>query len=376
MYQHLYSHFLNKHKGQKHFAAHSHYFWPDITKEAHMRYWDIAAESSDKKWDIIFGQEMPKAQKHIAKIINFSTPKWISFAPNTLELVMRLLSCLDKDLNVLSTSNEFHSFNRLSRRLSESDRFKLTLVNNEDKSFYENLKQQIKAQKFDMIYLSHVFFNSGQVLDLNKLEELLALIPDSTIVVLDAYHGFCALPTDIRAIEDRIFYLSGGYKYAQAGEGMCFMTVPQSHRDLRPIYTGWFADFENLSASSDKVAYAQSGYRFFGATTDYSAMFRFNNVWDQFNELGLSIEKINSYIKGNQQRVIDKTGDIWMLNKNIGHFLTINFDSYQPACAFYQKCQQANILCDFRNTRLRFGFSLYQTSDDIDYLINFINKNI
>ena len=43
-----------------------------------------------------------------------------------------------------------------------------------------------------------------------------------TLVVIDGYHGFCAVPTSLRAIEDRAFYLAGGYKYAMSGEGVCF----------------------------------------------------------------------------------------------------------------------------------------------------------
>ncbi|WP_449357748.1 hypothetical protein [Alishewanella longhuensis] len=37
------------------------------------------------------------------------------------------------------------------------------------------------------------------------------------MLVIDGYHGFMALPTDLSAIAERIFYLSGSYKYAQGG---------------------------------------------------------------------------------------------------------------------------------------------------------------
>ena len=47
--------------------------------------------------------------------------------------------------------------------------------------------------------------------------------------MIDGYHGFMALPTDFAAIAGRAFYLAGGYKYAMAGEGVCFMHCPPGY---------------------------------------------------------------------------------------------------------------------------------------------------
>ena len=49
-----YSRFLKGHEGKLHFAAHSHHFWPDVSRDAHMAYWDHCATQSDQKWDSIF----------------------------------------------------------------------------------------------------------------------------------------------------------------------------------------------------------------------------------------------------------------------------------------------------------------------------------
>ena len=68
------------------------------------------------------------------------------------------------------------------------------------------------------------------------------------LVVIDGYHAFAALPVDLSAIAERAFYLAGGYKYAMAGEGACFLAVPPG-TTLRPLSTGWFADFEGLSGA-------------------------------------------------------------------------------------------------------------------------------
>src|SRR5690606_735626 len=91
-HKHLYSRFLKGHEGKLHFAAHSHHFWPDITREAQLDYWDDCAKASDHKWDKILGEVVPKFQSHVASLLNLKHREQIVFAPNTHEFVSRLLS--------------------------------------------------------------------------------------------------------------------------------------------------------------------------------------------------------------------------------------------------------------------------------------------
>src|SRR6185436_15791207 len=105
-----------------HFAAHSHHPWPDITHVAHARYWEDSNALADFKWDKVFGEVVPKAQAHIARLAKLSDARQVAFAPNTHEFVTRLYSCLDsqRKLRVLTTASEFHSFRRQTRRLQEA----------------------------------------------------------------------------------------------------------------------------------------------------------------------------------------------------------------------------------------------------------------
>ncbi|NWM20028.1 class V aminotransferase, partial [Escherichia coli] len=77
----------------------------------------------------------------------------------------------------------------------------------------------------DLIFVSQVQFGTGHVL--GDIAALAALArPDGPWVVIDGYHGFMAMETDLSAVADRIFYLAGGYKYAMAGEGCAFLHAP------------------------------------------------------------------------------------------------------------------------------------------------------
>src|SRR5690606_15069401 len=107
----------------------------------------------------------------------------------------------------------------------------------------------------DMVFFSHVFFDSGFVVP--ELDRIVSAVPDErAFVVVDGYHAFMALPVDLSGIEDRAFYIAGGYKYAMAGEGVCLMHCPPGFGD-RPVNTGWYASFDHLEKGlQDKVPYA------------------------------------------------------------------------------------------------------------------------
>src|SRR5690606_23672150 len=114
-----YSRFLEGHGTSLHLAAHSHHFWPDVTREAQIEYWDDCAKASDEKWNKIFSEIIPKTQKHIAKILNLKDEQQIAFAPNTHELTSRLLSLFlgKSSLSVLTSTSECHSQKRQILRL-------------------------------------------------------------------------------------------------------------------------------------------------------------------------------------------------------------------------------------------------------------------
>ena len=57
--------------------------------------------------------------------------------------------------------------------------------------------------------MSHVFFNSGFYFE--RIAELTESVPDAeTLIMIDGYHAFMALPVDIAPLADRAFYMAGG----------------------------------------------------------------------------------------------------------------------------------------------------------------------
>lgn len=365
-YKPHFSRFLTSDPNRLHAAAHSHHPWPDVTFAAHQQSWEDAARLHDDKWDLIFGEVLPEAQHHIAGRIGLPDPATVVFAPNTHELVVRLMSSLPRPARVLTTDAEFHSFARQLRRWEEAGVAVAEVVPSAPlATFADRFAAAASAGNHDLVFFSHVMFDSGYVVE--GLASILDAIPAATPVVVDAYHGFMAVPTDFSALADRAFYVAGGYKYAMAGEGVCFMHCPPGYIE-RPVDTGWLAGFAGLAQGPGAaVEFASDARRFLGATFDPSGLYRFNAVQRWLAETSLSVEAIHDHVSGLQDSLLGELdgilGEVEATPR--GHFLSFRRDD---AGDIYRRLHDAGVITDFRGDRLRIGLGLYHDAADIGRL--------
>jgi selenocysteine lyase/cysteine desulfurase len=361
-----------------HFAAHSHHPWPDATEAAHARYWQDSNLLADAKWDRVFGEVVPKAQAHIARIAKLSDPRLVAFAPNTHEFVTRLYSCLEPGRvpRVLTTGSEFHSFRRQTRRLKEAG-----LVHVEEiptapwDTFVERFVAAERRGDWDMVWLSHVFYDSAFIAA--DLDAICDAAPARALVCIDGYHALCAIPIDLARVHRRAFYLGGGYKYAMAGEGAAYLAIPPGC-ELRPIDTGWFASFDTLSTGpGDAVSYAPHAMRFMGATFDPCGVYRFNASMDMLVEAGVDAQAIHRHSTSLQKHFLDGLLRLDLKALTPGHlvppagvrrgnFLAFDVDD---AAAKYQRLKDHHVVIDRRDRRLRFGFGVYHDASDVERLL-------
>jgi selenocysteine lyase/cysteine desulfurase len=296
----LFSQALAAAPGRLHFAAHSHHLWPDATRAAQLAAWDDAARLADHKWDKVMGEVVPEAQANVARELGLPSPGSVVFASNTHDHLIRLLSAMDRpQVRVLATDAEFHSFRRQARRWAESGRIVLEIVAQEPfDTFSDRFLARASSGDHDLIFVSHVFFNTGRIF--GRAAGLASLAdPGGPWVAIDGYHGFRAIETDLASIADRVFYLAGGYKYAMAGEGAAFMHAPPRFGP-RPEITGWYAEMAQLEATAREVGYATDAQRFAGATFDPSGLYRLNAAFAALGEAGLTTAAMADHVRSLQ----------------------------------------------------------------------------
>jgi kynureninase len=373
-----FSRFLEADPDRLHAAAHSHHPWPDVSFAGQQNAWLDATALMDRKWDRVFDTVVPELQGWVAHRLSLPAPSTIAVAPNTHELLMRILSCLDPPVAVLSTGGEFSSFERQIRRLAEDGLVQIERVPVEPlSSLTGRLVAAAARGRHDLVFFSHVLFDSGVVID--DLPAVVDAVPnDDTFVVIDGYHGFMAVPTDLSGIAERAFYLAGGYKYAMAGEGVCFAHCPPDYGS-RPRDTGWFADFSALEEGSDQpVGYGPAGQRFLGATFDPTALYRFNAVQRWLAAVGWTVEAIHDHVGDLQRRFLDglpgvrgsplQVHDLVASpdDRRHGHLLAFE---HPRAAAVAAALAARNVIVDHRGTRVRVGLGIYHDASDVDDML-------
>ena len=105
-----------------HFAAHSHHPWPDVTHDAHQQAWTDAIRMADDKWGHVFGELMPGVARRIAGIIGVEAPETVAFGPNTHSFLLRLFSCFETPVRILTVGRCWWSPTRRSTTRSGRSR--------------------------------------------------------------------------------------------------------------------------------------------------------------------------------------------------------------------------------------------------------------
>lgn len=353
-------------------TGHSHQAWPDVSRAAQLEAWDAAAAQIDSKWDRIFGEVLPALQRAIAARIGSDRPADLAVAQNTHELVYRLLSCFGATPSVLTTDAEFHSLSRQLSRLEE-DGAKILRLDATTEDLADRLIDALSDAQPSLLALSYVFFTTSRVLV--ELPRVLDAASDAGVPVLvDAYHAFNTLELDVARWPGTVFIVGGGYKYAQCGEGVCWMLLPQDASAFRPRHTGWFADFGSLADGSDRVQYGPGGQRFGGATFDPTSLYRAVRVFEWMQEIGLSPATLRAQSVLQTARTIDRYDQLDLAGAGLelatpraaaerGAFVSLR---HHDAGEIATRLAAAGVRVDTRGPYLRIGPAPYTTEAEID----------
>lgn len=352
-------------------TGHSHQAWPDVGRGAMLRAFDDAAELVDDKWERAF-EAADHVRRAVASRIGAHEGE-IALGASTHELVARFLSALDLRArpHLVATSGEFHSMHRQLARLAEAG-VEVELVPwSPVGTLAGRLAKAIRPTTAALLASTVLFETSSVVPGLRQAIE--RAHAHGAEVLLDAYHAFGVVPFTVAELgPDPIFVTAGGYKYAQWGEGNCFLRVPPG-TGLRPIYTGWFSDFANLSAmrSGGPIGYGtRPADRFAGSTYDPTSHYRARAVIDLFAERGLSIARLRELSLAQTRRLIEGLEGLEVItpreDDGRGGFVAVRLEG---AARVVDALRARGVFADARGDVLRLGPAPYVTDDELDRAI-------
>jgi kynureninase len=358
-------------------TGHSHQAWPDVAFAAQQQAFDDAAELIDRKWgraaeiadEVRAGWRRLLGDPHGAIVLG----------QNTHELVVRLLSALPlwgrhARPRIVTTTGEFHTIRRQIDRLAEEPGVEVVKV---PASPVDTLAERLAAESTDrtaLVLVSSVLFATAEIVPgLDHLARACDRVGAALLV--DAYHHLNVVPFDVTAMGlTTAFVTGGGYKYAQLGEGNCFLRLPPGDT-RRPVITGWFSEFAELADAKrpGEVRYpAHPEARWAGATYDPVSHYRARAVFAFFHEQQLTPERLRG-ISQHQTGLLAEAVRTLDLDPAMAALVDLpagrraGFVSIRAprAVALVEELRAGGVNTDARGEHLRLGPAPYLTDDQI-----------
>ena len=353
-------------------TGHSHQAWPDVGVEAQQQAWLDAAELVDDKWERAAAQAA-LVREGFARLLG-DAPDRLALGANTHELVTRWLSALPLRARprIVTTDGEFHSMRRQFDRLAEEGMPVVKVAARPAETLADRIAAAVD-DRTTCVFVSSVLFETAEIVPgLDRVAA--ACARQGAELLVDAYHHLNVVPFDVAALGlDGAFITGGGYKYCQLGEGNCFLRVPPGRR-LRPVLTGWFAEFDALEDRHDaRVAYGGGAAAFAGATYDPTSHYRAAAVFDFHRRHGLTPAALHAVNRRQVARLkaaverLDVPRAVAhvepMAEERRGGFLAIRVPD-APAAA--RALRARSVMTDARGDVLRLGPAPYLRDDQLD----------
>ncbi|MFL6141353.1 MAG: kynureninase [Labedaea sp.] len=364
-------------------TGHSHQAWPDVARQGQLEAFDDAAASVDAKWERAF-QRADAVRAGFRGLLDDPGCD-LALDANTHALVIRFLSALDLRgrPRLVTTDGEFHTVRRQLARLAEEG-VEVVAVPAEP---VETLAERLAGaadRRTAAVLVSAVLFQSSRIVPgLGELAGECATVGAELLV--DAYHALGVVPFSVPALGlDSAWITGGGYKYLQLGEGNCFLRLPPQAAALRPVLTGWFAEFDGLAgeARPDRVSYASGGTRFAGSTYDPTSHYRAALVFEFFAEHRLTpglLREVSLHQTGLLAAAFDGLGapaelitrDRSRPRSEFGGFLAMS----SPRAGDIQRAlSEHGVATDSRGEHLRFGPAPYLSDDQLEAAMGTLGK--
>jgi kynureninase len=355
-------------------SGHSHQAWPDVALEGQIAAFEDAARHVDDKWERAFAKA-ERLREGIRSLLG-DPGGAIALGPATHDLLLKLLSALPwrERRRIVTTAGEFHAMRRQFAAL-ETEGFEIV---REDVESVETLAERLAARtdaRTLVVLVSAVLFETARIvpgLDLLASVCARAHVP----LVVDAYHALNVLPFELatQGLEGA-FVVGGGYKYLQLGEGNAFLRLPPEF-DGRPALTGWFAEFDAMTAAktTQDLPWGPPASRFAGATYDPTCHYRAARVLDFFVEKSLTPAFLSTLYRHQVARLtagfdaldLDQrllTRDRSVPLERLGGFLALQ----SPRASELRRALNARgVFCDHRGRFLRLGPAPYVSDAQLD----------
>lgn len=198
---------------------------------------------------------------------------------------------------------------------------------------------------------------------------------NGALVMLDDYQDCGTRPIDVKKMEVD-FYVSGALKYLLASSGIAFLYVRKDLiESLTPTVTGWFAQTNPFAFDVKHFNPAGNARRFEGGSPPVSLAYAVQASLGLLKELGP--DKIAAHVRALTQALLKRAHELGIKSKTSpdsdGPLVVLEMKNAEE---MVKRLAAAGIVASNRWNGLRISFHAYNRLDDIDAVIQALQKNM
>jgi selenocysteine lyase/cysteine desulfurase len=228
--------------------------------------------------------------------------------------------------------------------------------------------------KTKLISISYVQFLSGYRIDLEKIGRVCK--EKGIIFSVDAIQGLGAVRLDIEKFNID-FLASGTQKWLLGLQGLAFIYVRKEFQDkMKSAPIGWLAVKNAWNLLNFDLTTKETGERFQPGTLNNLGIYAFNSSMKLFKEFGF--DEIEKQILSNSKYFIDELTKIGydsplllLPEKHLSGIVSFKSENAQK---IFDILSLKKIVCSLREGYIRFAPHFYNTTQDIDFVVNVLKN--
>ena len=238
--------------------------------------------------------------------------------------------------------------------------------------FLEDIESKVRPET-KLLSISFVEFLNGFR---NQLAEISDLCRRNDVLLsIDSIQGVGAMPLSVR--QSGVDFLSnGGHKWLMGPQGCGFMYIsPVLFDKLKPAFVGWLSVKDSWNFFDYNLDYLEDARRFEIATSNVPGIFGLSASTSLLLEAG--IEQIQKHLFSLGDRLIERLTDLGYTyvgsrdEKNRSGIYTFQCENVKET---YKHLRKNRVHLSLRNDLLRFSPHFYNTVEEIDEVLNLLNR--
>ena len=224
-------------------------------------------------------------------------------------------------------------------------------------------------EKTAFIATSHVFYTTGYIQDIEVLADIAH--KSGAFLLVDGYQAPGQIPVDLKnSLVD--FYTTGSLKWLCGGPGLSYLYVRNELIEtMQPRITSWFASRDQFDFQLDQFEPRQDSRRFEMGTPALPTIYTALGGQKCIDEVG--IEKIHNRNTFLREYLIDnllQLGlDLTIAEDTTSRSAIVMIKSDHPE-RIVARLSEKDVILDNRPGHVRVSPHFYNTTDDLDRLIN------